>query len=185
VKFKLNTEDPDDPKLVFDGGDMWVKCPEQDIVKEEKGKKKQKSLKQKGDYTENDLLNKLDVHNAHPGAIVSAESLSKTLECTLMQEKQLEQIIDSAIDASSENAANQEVSLADSIRLVCRIDANVRAAVRLTQEKPPEHMSKEEERDIKDAEERMRQIEMALGTINAQLDRVLTTKTSPPKPMKM
>lgn len=185
VKFKLNTEDPDDPKLVFDGGDMWVKCPEQDIVKEETGKTKQKSLKQKGDYTENDLLNKLDVHHAHPGAIVSAESLSKTLECTLIQEKQLEQIIDSAIEASSENAANQEVSLADSIRLVCRIDANVRAAVRLTQEKPPEQMSKEEERDIKDAEERMRQIEMALGTINAQLDRVLTTKTSPPKPMKM
>eukprot|EP00746_Dinoflagellata_sp_MGD_P160830 gnl/MRDRNA2_/MRDRNA2_87758_c0_seq1.p1 gnl/MRDRNA2_/MRDRNA2_87758_c0~~gnl/MRDRNA2_/MRDRNA2_87758_c0_seq1.p1 ORF type:complete len:973 (+),score=197.50 gnl/MRDRNA2_/MRDRNA2_87758_c0_seq1:148-3066(+) len=186
VHFKLNTEDPERPIIVFDQGDIWEKCeePEDPSSKSKKKSKKPKSLKQKSDWSENDLLYAFDVHNAHPGEIVSGQSLGKELECTLIQEKQLQQIIDAAIEASPEDAMTQEVSLADSIRLVCRIDANIRSAVRMCQE-PKEELSKEEEKDIRDAEERMKQIEMALGTINTQLDRILTTKTIPSKPMKM
>jgi hypothetical protein len=185
VTMKLNTDDPGRPILVFDGGDIWERCEEVDVDDgKSKKKKKIRSLKQKGEWTENDLLNALDAHNAHPGEIVSGQTLGKVLECSLIQEKQLEQVIDAAIEANEGDASNQEVSLADSIRLVCRIDANVRSAVRLAQQ-PKEEMSKEEEMDVRDAEERMKQIEIALGTINTQLDRIMTTKATPSKPLKM
>jgi hypothetical protein len=174
VTFKLDRQDPERPILIFAGGDIWEKAPDTAITEIAK-KKKPKSLKQKADWTENDLLNALDAHNAHQSEIVSAPSLAKEFAATLIQEKQLAGIIESALASSSEDASNQEVSLSDSIRLVCRIDTNVRSAVRLNQ-MPKDDMNPDEEKDIIDAEERMKQVEMALGTINAQLDRILSGK---------
>jgi len=185
VTMKLDAQDPERPILIFAGGDIWEKCADQSPQFTSK-KKKQKSFKHKGDWSENDLLAALDAHHAHPGEIVSGSTLAKAVEANLIQEKQLEGIIQSALASSAEDAANQEVSLSDSIRLVCRIDTNVRSAVRLKQNQPSEELSQEEEKDIAEAEERMTQLETALGTINAQLDRIIGGRMRPnPATMKM
>jgi len=182
VTFKLNKEDPENPLLVFAQGDIWEKCKDQATsfsaksLKVGKKNKGPKSFKKTGNWTENDLLAALDAHHAHAAEIVSGASLAKQLEANLIQEKQLAGIVESA-KASIEAAADQqEVSLSDSIRLVCRIDTNVRSAVRLKQ-MPKEEISPEQEKDIADAEERMKQLEIALGTINAQIDRILSGRT--------
>jgi len=185
VTLKLDTQDPARPILIFSGGDIWEKCEEQEEVQAGKKKKKGRTFKQKGDWTEADLLTALDVKRAHPGEIVSGQSLAKILEASLIQEKQLGAIIEAARNATPDEADNQEISLSDSIRLVCRIDANVRQALRMAHARKG-GITFEEEKDIQDAENRMTQVELALGNINAQLDKILLNKmTQPTMPMKM
>merc|ERR1712046_79845 len=52
VSMKLDAQDPDRPILIFGGGDIWEKCEEQTNIKTGKKKKKARSFKRKGDWTE-------------------------------------------------------------------------------------------------------------------------------------
>merc|ERR1739848_117028 len=77
-------------------------------------------------YDEAKVLDALKVREAHPEEMITLESLQEALEASESNLPTLQMIIEAARENSELEAQVQEIGLIDSIRIVGRIDSNVR-----------------------------------------------------------
>merc|ERR1739848_695792 len=77
-------------------------------------------------YDEAKVLDALKVREAHPEEMITLESLQEALEASESNLPTLQMIIEAARENSELEAQVQEIGLIDSIRIIGRIDSNVR-----------------------------------------------------------
>jgi len=123
-------------------------------------------------WTEDDLLAALKYEEVHESEVVHPGSLAEALDASELQAEGLNEIIQRAREHSEAEAAAQEISLTDSIRLIGRIDTNMRSILR-------NELAKEQKKDEKPFQvlnNRMKGVETALGGLAHRIDKLLVPR---------
>eukprot|EP00746_Dinoflagellata_sp_MGD_P164125 gnl/MRDRNA2_/MRDRNA2_92584_c0_seq1.p1 gnl/MRDRNA2_/MRDRNA2_92584_c0~~gnl/MRDRNA2_/MRDRNA2_92584_c0_seq1.p1 ORF type:complete len:1056 (+),score=182.50 gnl/MRDRNA2_/MRDRNA2_92584_c0_seq1:83-3250(+) len=125
-------------------------------------------------WTEERLLQALTDYDLHEADVVHPGSLTEALDASQLQSEQLTEILKKAREHSEAEAAAQEISLSDSVRIIGRIDTNMRSILRSELAKA----SLENEKPLRSLNNRMKSVENALGGLAHRIDRLLVP-TSP------